>query len=68
MYLRRNRTTEFTECQAFSTVVRIGSARPPPRQRMLAPPPIWFQGGTHSLAGEEVGGANSDEGMDTLVL
>jgi hypothetical protein len=33
------------------------------------PSPFWFQGGgTHSLAGEGAGGANSDEGTDTLVL
>jgi hypothetical protein len=31
-------------------------------------PPHFFQGGTHSLAGEGAGGANSDEGTDTLVL
>jgi hypothetical protein len=27
-----------------------------------------FQGGPHSLAGEGVGGANSEEGTDTLLL
>jgi len=33
------------------------------------PPPHWFRGGgTHSLAGEGAGRANSDEGTDTLVL
>jgi hypothetical protein len=32
------------------------------------PPPLCFRGGTHSLAGEGVGGPNSDEGTDTVVL
>jgi hypothetical protein len=29
---------------------------------------FWGSGGTHSLAGEGAGGANSDEGTDTVVL
>jgi hypothetical protein len=32
------------------------------------PPPPLGSGGTHSVAGEGVGGFNSDEGTDTLVL
>ncbi len=37
------------------------------RKRVL-PPPLGSRGETHSLAGEGVGGPNSDEGTDTLVL
>jgi hypothetical protein len=56
-------TTECTECQAYSSVVRIGSPRPLTRRRVY---PHWFRGGgggTHSLAGE---GAGTKTG--TLVL
>jgi hypothetical protein len=45
-----------TECQAFSLVVGIGS------------PLGFFLGGTHLLAAEGAGGANSYEGKGTLVL
>jgi hypothetical protein len=38
----------------------------PPRECAL--PPFGSKGETHSLAGEGVGGPNSDEGTDTLVL
>ncbi len=41
---------------------------PPPPHPQASVAPLWFQGGTHSLAGERVGGANSDEGTDNLVL
>ncbi len=34
--------TEYTECQAFSPVVRIGSSCPLTRKRVLPPP--WFHG------------------------
>jgi hypothetical protein len=37
------------------------------RKRVL-PPPFGSGGGTHSLAGEGAGIANSDEGTDTLAL
>ncbi len=56
-----------TECQAFSLVVRIGSPRPLTRTASECcplPPPLVPGGGAHSLAG----GANVDEGTDTLVL
>jgi hypothetical protein len=33
-------TTEYTECQAFSPVVRIAYPRPLTRRRVLPPPPI----------------------------
>jgi hypothetical protein len=36
-------TTEYTECQAFSLVVRIGSPRPLTRKRVCCPFPLWFQ-------------------------
>ncbi len=55
------------KCQAFSPFVGIGSPRPLTQQRVL-PPPFGFKLGTHSLAGEGAGGANSDEGTDTLVF
>jgi hypothetical protein len=56
-------TTEYTECQAFSPVVRIGFPRPLTGKRVLPPPPLvpWGGGGTHSLGGEGAGGANSDK-------
>ncbi len=47
--------------------VKIGSPRPLTRQRVLPSLPL-VPGGTHSLGGEGAGGANSDEGTDTLVL
>jgi hypothetical protein len=37
---------------------------PPHSQASVAPPSLWIQGGQE----EEEGGANSDEGTDTLVL
>ncbi len=46
--------TEWTECLAFSLVVRIGSSTPHPQEN-VAPSPFWDQGGTHSLAGEGAG-------------
>jgi hypothetical protein len=33
-----------------------------------APPPLVPGQGTHSLAGEGLGGPNSDDGTDTVVL
>jgi hypothetical protein len=61
--------TEYTECQAFSPVVRISSA-PPPNPQASAAPPLWFQraGGDTLAEGERAGEANADEGTDTLVL
>ncbi len=35
---------------------------------ILPPPPLGPRGETHSLAGEGVGGPNSNEGTDTMVL
>ncbi len=58
-------STEYTECQAFSSV-RIGSPRLPHPQASVALPMVPGRG-TQSLAGEEVGGANSDEGTDLMV-
>ncbi len=52
--------------QAFSPVVGIGSPRHLTRKQVL--PPLWIQGGIHLLAGEGVGGADSNEGTDILVL
>jgi hypothetical protein len=55
------------EYQRFCPFVGIGSPNPLPRKRVCLPP-IWVLGGPHSLAKEGVGGPNSDEGTDTLVL
>jgi hypothetical protein len=41
----------------------------PPHPQAGVPPPLWFQRGeAHSLSGEGAGGANADEGTDTLAL
>ncbi len=53
------RPTEYTECQAFCPVVRIGSPTPSPQVSVAAPP---------GPGGEGLGGPNSYEGTDTLVL
>ncbi len=48
--LPRSCATEYTdsiECQAFSSVVIMGSPRPLTHKQML-PPPLWFQGGRHT--------------------
>ncbi len=43
--------------------------RPLTPSKCFPPLPPWFHGGgTHSLAGKGTGGANSDEGIDTLAL
>jgi hypothetical protein len=45
-----NSTTEareYTECQAFYPVVRIGSPHPLTCKRVLFPP-LWIQGGRHT--------------------
>jgi hypothetical protein len=52
----------------YSTVVRIGAPTPSPAGECAPPPPFGSEGGTQSLAGERVGGPNSDEGTDTVVL
>jgi hypothetical protein len=41
---------------------------PHPLTRRRVCPPLWFRGRGHTLAGEEVGGPNSEEGTDTVVL
>jgi hypothetical protein len=50
----RGRTTEYTECQAFSAVVRIGSPRPLTRKRVL-PPSLVPRGGHTHLRERELG-------------
>ncbi len=59
--------TECKECQAFCLFAWIG---PPHPQASVAPcsPLLGPRGETHSLAGEGVGGPNSNEGTDTPVL
>ncbi len=58
---------EYTECQAFCPVVRIGSPRPLTRKRVLRPP-LWFRGGHTRQAGEWAGGANSDDWIESLAF
>jgi hypothetical protein len=49
--------TEYKECQAFPSVIRIGSPAPPQPQASVASPPL-DPGGIDYLAGEGAGGAN----------
>jgi hypothetical protein len=51
------------------TIVIHNVPLPPPSQVSVVPPPQDPSGGdTHLLAGKGVGGPNTDEGTDTLVL
>jgi hypothetical protein len=50
------RGTECTECQAFSSVVRIGSSRSLTRKRVL-PPPLFNPGGDTLVYGRAGGGS-----------
>jgi hypothetical protein len=54
----------------FLSIVRIGSAHPLTRKRVLPPPPSWsWGGGLHiRLRERRWEGSNSDEGTDTVVL
>ncbi len=45
----------------FSRVVGIGTPPPPHPEASVFSPPLVRGGGTHSLAGEGVGGPNSNE-------
>jgi hypothetical protein len=60
--------TEVKSQNIQSPVVRIGSPRSLTRKRVLPPSPLVLKWWAHSLAGEGVGGANSDEETDILVL
>jgi hypothetical protein len=40
----------------------------PLTRRRVCSPLLWFRGGYTLTAGEGVGGPNSDEGIDTVVL
>ncbi len=53
------------ERQAFSPIVWIGPPCPLPTGECV--PPFGTGGGGHLLAGEGVGGLNSDEGTETVV-
>ncbi len=46
----------------------LGPTTPLTRKGVLILPLLGRRGETHSLAGEGIGGPNSDEGTDTLVL
>ncbi len=52
----------------FSPVIRFRTLPPPTIGRRVCPLPLWFRGGTFSLAGRGWGGPNSDEWTDTVVL
>ncbi len=62
--------TEYTECRAFSPVLRSGSSAPSAPSECCPPPPFGSkgQGQTHSLAGEVPRGANPDEGTESETL
>jgi len=51
--------TDYTDCQAFCPVVRIGS--PSPSQQASVAPPLDPRGEKNSLVREGVGGPISDE-------
>jgi hypothetical protein len=60
-------STEYTECQHFCPVIRIGPPTPSSASECCSPP-LSPRGETHLLVGEGVGRPNSNEGSDTLVL
>ncbi len=52
----------------LSSCPKLGLSHSLARRRVCIPPlPLWFRGEAHSL-GEGVGGPNSNEGTDTVVL
>ncbi len=57
----------YTGCQALSSRPHW-VPHPPYPQGNVSLPPLGSKGGTHSLSWEGVGGPNSDEGTDTLLL
>jgi hypothetical protein len=63
--------TEYTKCQSFSPVIRIGSPSPLTPQASVAPPYFGSKWGTYSLGWRKgdilawVEGATSDERTDT---
>ncbi len=61
--------TEYTEYQAFSPVVRIGTP-PPPHTQATVYTPLWWGGGGGGGETEACGrgGPNTNEGTDTVVL
>jgi hypothetical protein len=52
----------------FSSRSNWNSPTPSPAGECVLPPLLQGGGGTHSLAGEWVGGLNSDKGTDSVVL
>ncbi len=53
-----------TECSAVPRSFELGPPTPSPAGECIPPQLGWGGGGAHSLAGEGVGGPNSDEGTD----
>jgi hypothetical protein len=63
------RTTAYPDCQAFCPVVQIVfPPTPSPPSEYCSPHLLGPTGETHPLAGEEMGGPNSDEGTDTTMI
>ncbi len=59
----------YREYQSVCSFVRIGSAHPHLPPASVCPLPRGTKGeGQHSLAGEEAGGANSDDWRESLAL
>ncbi len=56
------RTTEYTECQAFCPVVRIGYSHSLTGRRVLLPP-LWVQGGRKTRLRGKVGGPSRTTGQ-----
>jgi hypothetical protein len=59
--------TDYIESQALFPIVKIRSPHPLNPKGVLLLPPVGPRGETNSLAGEGVGGLNSDVGTITLV-
>jgi hypothetical protein len=66
--LRRYRTTEYTECQAFFTVVRIGSPEPLTSKGVLRSPPFGSKGGDTLACGGGGGGTLLTTGQTRLCI
>jgi hypothetical protein len=60
-------STKYSDHQCLYLRRKWAPSTPYPRKRVLLPL-LGLRGETHSRAGEGVGGPNSDEGTDTLVL
>ncbi len=66
LYFILRSTEETDRVLSFPPVVRIGT--PPHTQAKVYPPPFGWGGGHTRLREKGVGGSNSNEGTDTVVL